>query len=219
MRNEIYSRIRQNKIKFYAELKNEKEKSVTVIPVNTLEVEQQELNTPAPKIKPQKEYLLLKKVKTLDYKSIFKKVPDAVKTGYQGTVKSKAMNALKTQVKNDHEKIRQFSAQVNQQIDRQTEKLAHGVYHISSFLFEDQNESNNGTALSGNVLAVEVNGDNTIEWNLSDKKQPIVSVYEIIGDLSDKTFGWLRGVPGRINDFLASDNLMEPNDAHMIARK
>jgi hypothetical protein len=215
MRSEIYSRIRQNKMKFYAELNNTKQKSV---PTTVIEVKEP-VAKPVHEKKPREKNVLLKKVQEFDYKSIFKKVPEAVKTGYQGTVKSKALVALKTQVKNDHEKIKQFSAQVNQKIDRQTDKLAHGVFNISSFLFEDQIESKGSPALSGNALAIEAVGNNTIEWDVSAESQPTVSVYDKIGEFSDKTFDWLRTVPGKINDFLASDNLMEPNEVHMIARR
>jgi hypothetical protein len=216
MRHEIYSRIRQNKMKFYAELNSVKEKAIPVIVVNETTPE---ADTPVKQKQYKEKNALLKKVQEFDYKSIFKKVPEAVKTGYNGTVKSKAMNALKTQVKNDHEKLKEFSSKVNHKIDRQADKITDRVYNLSSFLFEEPAENDSNPSFSNSALAVEANGNNTIEWNVSDDSQLAVSFYDRLGDFSERSFDWLRSVPGRINDFLASDNLLEPNDAHMIARK
>ncbi len=216
MRNEIYNRIRQNKMKFYAELNSNKEnEKIVKAEEQKPEVQEPVLNT---KISAERN-ALLKKVQGFNYKSFFKKVPDAVQSGYTSTVKSKAIEALRTQVKNDHEKIKQFSRQINRKIDDKTDKLANGVYNISSFLFEESADKNKANTFSSGALAVEAIGNNTIEWNITDEAQPTVNVYDKIGDLSQKSFDWLRSVPDRVADYLASDNLPEPNDMHMIARK
>jgi hypothetical protein len=199
MRNEIYSRIRQNKMKYYAELKNLNEPKNPV----TLTVEKKpETKIPIRETQPREKNAFLQKVQEYNYKSMFQKVPEAVKNGYRETLKSKALSSLKAQVKNDHKKIRQFGVKVNQKIDRQTDKLANGVYNMSSFLFEDQDESNNNSAFVNGSLVVETIGNNTIEWNVAVESQPSVSVYDKIGELSDKTFAWIRTVPG--NKFLVS---------------
>jgi hypothetical protein len=150
---------------------------------------------------------------------MFKKVPEVVKCTYQDVTKSQAINSLKTHVKRDQEKIRQLNARVNKKIERESDKLANGIYNMSSFLFEDQNENTAGSSLSGGALVVEAVGDNSVEWNVSNESTSVTSIYDKLGNISDKTFDFIRTVPGKINDFLASDALMEPNDAHMIARK
>jgi hypothetical protein len=216
MRNEIYNRIKQNKIRYYAELNNLKDKGS---PVVKAEEQKPEVNVPVREKQPKEKNVLLKKVQEFDYKSMFKKVPDVVKSGYNGTVKSKAMSALKTQVKNDHEKIMQYSIKVNQKINRQSDKLADGIYNVSSFLFEELNENNSNSLYSNGSLVIEAERNNSVEWNVENENTASVSAYEKLGEFSEKVFDQLRSVPGKINNYLASDMLPEPNDAHMIARK
>lgn len=216
MRNEIYSRIRQNKMKYYAELKNLNEPKNPV----TITVEKKpESKTPIREIKPKEKNAFLKKVQEYDYKSMFQKVPEAVKNGYRETLKSKALSSLKAQVKNDHEKIRQFSAKVNQKIDRQTDKLANGVYNMSSFLFEDQDESNNNSAFVNGSLVVETAGNNTIEWNMEVENQPSVSVYDKIGVYSEKTFALIRSMPGKFVNYITTDDLPDTNYINLNSMK
>jgi hypothetical protein len=150
---------------------------------------------------------------------MFKKVPDAVKTGYTGTVKSKAVTALKTQVKSDHEKIKQFSAKVNNKIDKQTDKIADRVYTVSSFLFEEQPKSSVDPDFSSGNVAVETIGTNTIEWSVDNEGYTTASVYDRIGEASEKTFEYLRSVPNRVKDYLASDENKDWNNVRYIARR
>jgi hypothetical protein len=216
MRNEIYNRIRQNKMKYYAELNNLTQQQK---PVSEANDKKEEVVISVREKQPREKSVILKKVQEFDYKSLFKKVPEAVKTGYQGTVKSKAMNALKAQVKNDHEKIRQFSAKVNQKIDRQTDKLANGVYSMSSFLFEDQNEGNNRSEYQAGALAIESAGNNTIEWEVDAQNQPSVSVYDKIGIYSEKTFAWLRSMPGKFVNYITTDDLPDNDYINLKSMK
>jgi hypothetical protein len=204
MRNEIYSRIRQNKMKYYAELNNLNQQQK---PISVVSEKKEEVVMAVREKQPREKSVLLKKVQEFDYKSLFKKVPEAVKTGYQGTVKSKAMNALKNQVKNDHEKIRQFSAKVNRKIDRQTDRLANGVYNVSSFLFEDQHEDNSRSKYTAGALVIETVGSNIVEWGVDALSQPSVSVYDKIGNYSETAFDWLRSLPGKFVNFITTDDL------------
>jgi len=216
MRNEIYSRIRQNKMKYYAELKNLNEPKNPV----TITVEKKpETKTPIREIKPKEKNAFLQKVQEYNYKSMFQKVPEAVKNGYRETLKSKALSSLKAQVKNDHEKIRQFSAKVNQKIDRQTDKLANGVYSMSSFLFEDQNEGSSRSEYTAGALVIETAGNNTIEWEVDALSQPSVSVYDKIGDYSDKTFTWLRSLPGKFVNYITTDDLPDTDYINLKSMK
>ncbi len=210
MRNEIFNRIRQNKMKYYAELNNVKEKA---IPVTVSEDKKLQIETPKNERQPKEKNAFLKNIQEYNYKAMFIKVPKFVKSNYQEFAKSPAVNSLKMKVKNDHEKIRQLNKRVNQKIELQQDRLAHGIYNMSSFLFEEQNDKNNG------VLAIETVSDNSVEWSVSKETVATTSIYERLGNFSDKSFNFLRTVPGRINTYLASDNMMEPNDAHMIARK
>ncbi len=216
MRSEIYDRIRQNKMKYYAELNTLKVK-VTQPPV--VENKISEVNIPVADKQPKEKSVLLRKVQEFDYKSMFKKVPDAVKTGYTGTVKSKAVTALKTQVKSDHEKIKQFSAKVNNKIDKQTDKIADRVYTVSSFLFEEQPKSSVDPDFSSGNVAVETIGTNTIEWSVDNEGYTTASVYDRIGEASEKTFEYLRSVPNRVKDYLASDENKDWNNVRYIARR
>jgi hypothetical protein len=203
-------------MKYYAELKNSNEpKNVVTI----TEDKKPETKTPIREIQPKGKNAFLKKVQEYDYKSMFQKVPEAVKNGYQETLKSKALSSLKAQVKNDHEKIRQFSAKVNQKIDRQTERLANGVYSMSSFLFEDQNEGSNRSEYQATALAIESVGNNTIEWELNVQSQPSVSVYDKIGVYSDKTFTWLRSMPGKFVNYITTDDLPDTDYINLKSMK
>jgi hypothetical protein len=216
MRNEIYNRIRQNKMKYYAELNTIKPKTSPV--VNVVEKEPEEI-IPAREKQPREQNLLLKKVQEFDFKSMFKKVPEVVKSGYKGTVKSKAMNALKTQVINDHDKIKQFSSRVNRKIDRQTDKLANGVYNMSSFLFEEQKEKNNQADYSNGNLIIETVDANSFEWQVAEEIQTTSSVYDKIGELSERTFDYLRAAPANFKKYLASDETKDWYSTRLSLRR
>lgn len=216
MRNEIYNRIRQNKMKYYAELNTIKPKTSPVASV--VEKEPEEI-IPAREKQPREQNLLLKKVQEFDFKSMFRKVPEVVKSGYNGTVKSKAMNALKTQVINDHDKIKQFSSKVNRKIDRQTDKLANGVYNMSSFLFEEQSEKHDQVDYSKGNLIIETVDSNSIEWNVADETKATVPVYDKIGELSERTFSFLRAAPSNFKKYLASDETRDWYNARLSLRR
>lgn len=216
MRSEIYNRIRQNKMKYYAELNTLKIKEAQPPVVEKIETE---AVAPQAEKQPREKNALLKKIQSFDYKSQFKKVPEALKSGYDGTVKSKAVTALKTQVKSDHEKIKQFSAKVNNKIDKQTDKLTDRVYTMSSFLFEEQPRTSGNTEFGNGQVAVETIGANTIEWSVDNENFTAPSVYDRIGEASEKTFDYLRSVPSRIKDYLASDENKEWNNVRYIGRR
>jgi hypothetical protein len=216
MRNEIYNRIRQNKMKYYAELNTIKPKTSPV--VNVVENEPEEI-IPAREKQPREQNLLLKKVQEFDFKSMFKKVPEVVKSGYNGTVKSKAMNALRTQVINDHDKIKQFSSRVNRKIDHQTDKLANGVYNMSSFLFEEQKEKNNQLDYSNGNLIIETVDANSFEWQVAEEIQTTASVYDKIGELSERTFDYLRAAPANFKKYLASDETKDWYSTRLSLRR
>lgn len=216
MRNEIYNRIRQNKMKYYAELNTIKPKTSPVASV--VEKEHEEIIQAREK-QPREQNLLIKKVQEFDFKSMFRKVPEVVKSGYNGTVKSKAVNALKTQVINDHERIKQFSSKVNQKFDRQSDKLANGVYNMSSFLFDDQNEKNNQVNFSNADLVVETVAANSIEWQVAEDTEVTFSVYDKIGELSERTFNYLREAPANFKKYLASDETKDWYNARLSLRR
>jgi hypothetical protein len=216
MRNEIYRRIRQNKMKYYAELKNSTRVEISLEPAEDNNPRQ---NTSVDKKLPREKNVILKKVQEIDYKTMFKKIPLTVKTGYKDVVKSEALNRVKIQVVNNHKKIRQFNAKVNRRIDKQSDKLAQGIYNVSSLLFEETDTDNKTPLLSTDNIAVETIGSNTIEWSVPSQNQPDLTIHDRLAEISERTAAWIKHVPQKINTFLLSDNLPDMEGMNLSQMK
>jgi hypothetical protein len=130
-----------------------------------------------------------------------------IKTGYIAFIQSAAMNYLREQVRSDSRKLKQMSVKINDRIERQSDKLAKGIYDASAGLFEDKEEISveNSNEYSG--FAESASGENSIEWELEIHNQPTVTLNERLAVLSEKTAAWITRLPEKINTFFTSDKL------------
>lgn len=130
-----------------------------------------------------------------------------IKTGYIAFIHSDAIVYLRERVRSDSRKLKQMSVKMNDRIERQSDKLARGIYDASSGLFEDKDEISVEGTNEYSGFAECTSGENSIEWELEIHSQPTVTLNERLAALSENTAAWITRLPEKINTFFASDKL------------
>jgi hypothetical protein len=156
----MYNRIRQSKIKFYAELNGPAESEVCENPINKSSV------TFIESEKRMDNLQLINNCKT----KLKRTIEDSINS-YHKMKESEFIRGAANKLDQGRKGVMEKWTNINRSIQKKTEKTTQGLYEVSSRLFEDKYEFTSKEGFNNLQLAT-ITGAVTVEWDLAYNEKP-----------------------------------------------